>query len=852
MASRPKRFPKFGTPTALLVGVTYALTVVAMTWPAVVHLPDRLIGNNVDNWLYYWNDWWLERVFLERRSPFATPYMYYPTGTSLASHANSFTNSLMALPLRWIVGPISAHNLAFLLGLWLAAMGMFLFIRDVTRSAPAAFVAGFAFAFAPYHLTQRLGHGHLGAIQWWPFYALVLRRALCRRGVRPALAAGVFLAITAWSGLHLALLILIWTAAYVAWYLVQNVRSFRNSWRELLAWLGRVALVGAVAAVLCAPLLYAVATDLGALVDAAEVHRRPTVSQTDVLAYVVLPSYHPVFGGRVHRHYERFIVNRAYMPYIGFGVLALAGAGVARWRKESSFWVASLVCWVVLAAGPALRANGQLFEQVRLPYYYLQGVFPFSALRSPDRLNLLTAFSFAVLAGLGAAHLASRIRWLPIAMGAIVVFEYLCVPLPMWELPVVSPFTEKMAAEEATYAVVDYPMGYTISKFWLFFQTFHGKPTVEGHVSRYTREQYEFIGEQPLLNALYRVAERPPFLPPDTVQGRASRLGLGPALRGLDGAGVRYVLVHKPFLDAESEAHLQHVLPGVPTYEDEVLAVYDILDPHPVCYDGLPVSLTPGIDLLRFDVQPPDAGGQWSLQVVTALSDSQAARADCRIQLVGNEKLPPAVPVAFFDRAGEDWTWQQGDLDAAAIMVSMPPVSSPGTYRWSLTCPPGDVYLAPEELSRSASGMESYLRRHMDVMYGDAIRLAGYRWRTAGAALEVTLLWHAETAPQVDYKVFVHLLDRDGALVRQHDSFPCDWECPTGQWQAGHTIVDRAMLSIWGLAPGRYSVAVGMYGPDSMDRLAAESREGSPIPNGYLILPDEFEIARCASVRRSQ
>ena len=60
-------------------------------------------------------------------------------------------------------------------GLVLSALGTYLFVREVTGSARAAFVAGLLFAFAPY----RMGHSaHLNllSVQWAPFALYGLRR----------------------------------------------------------------------------------------------------------------------------------------------------------------------------------------------------------------------------------------------------------------------------------------------------------------------------------------------------------------------------------------------------------------------------------------------------------------------------------------------------------------------------------------------------------------------------------------------------------------------------------------------------------------------------------------------------
>jgi hypothetical protein len=106
----------------------------------------------------------------------------------------------------------------------------------------------------------------------------------------------------------------------------------------------------------------------------------------------------------------------------------------------------------------------------------VEHLFPISAIRVPDRFNLLTVFSLAVSAGLGTAQLEKRRSWLLIPLILLVIVECLCIPIPMLDLLPGSPFLTQMAQEPPTYAVVDYPMGYTASKRWLYYQTLHGKP----------------------------------------------------------------------------------------------------------------------------------------------------------------------------------------------------------------------------------------------------------------------------------------------------------------------------------------------------------------------------------------
>ncbi len=100
-----------------------------------------------------------------------------------------------------------------------------------------------------------------------------------------------------------------------------------------------------------------------------------------------------------------------------------------------------------------------------------------------------------------------------------------------------------------------------------------------------------------------------------------------------------------------------------------------------------------------------------------------------------------------------------------------------------------------------------YTRTLPTVIFADAIALSGYRWRTEGAQLKLSLDWDVLRAPGGDYKLFVHLLDASGALVGQYDAIPCACTCPTSGWQAGQHIHDSATLQLWNLPAGDYFLA---------------------------------------------
>jgi hypothetical protein len=130
---------------------------------------------------------------------------------------------------------------------------------------------------------------------------------------------------------------------------------------------------------------------------------------------------------------------------------------------------------------------------------------------------------------------------------------------------------------------------------------------------------------------------------------------------------------------------------------------------------------------------------------------------------------------------------------------------------------------------------------------GGQIALVGYNASTplstgasttlaSGDMLTLTLYWQALQVPQGDYKVFVHLLDEEGELVTQDDASPRDGRYPTWAWQAGDLVPDPHQLRLPDeRPPGPYHLAVGMYYPESGDRLPVSGPQG-PLPDRAILL----------------
>jgi hypothetical protein len=126
---------------------------------------------------------------------------------------------------------------------------------------------------------------------------------------------------------------------------------------------------------------------------------------------------------------------------------------------------------------------------------------------------------------------------------------------------------------------------------------------------------------------------------------------------------------------------------------------------------------------------------------------------------------------------------------------------------------------------------------------GAQIALVGYDTTTSAASdtLTLTLYWEALQAPQGDYKVFAHLLDATGALVAQDDAPPRSGSFPTWAWQPGDLVPDPHQVTLSDVRPpGPYYWLVGMYHPDTLERLPINGPEG-PLPDGAIRLGEVLD-----------
>jgi hypothetical protein len=313
-------------------------------------------------------------------------------------------------------------------------------------------------------------------------------------------------------------------------------------------------------------------------------------------------------------------------------------------------------------------------------------------------------------------------------------------------------------------------------------------------------------------------------------------------LRSLAKADVRYIVLHKGFASAEQLAARQDWLTFEPYHEDKDLVVYRT-EPRLGQDLVLAHEMTDEIGLIRVAFTPESATQTGSIQVDARWGSAAAPGKDhdACLNLVNAqgeiaqsvcEPLCPGWPTSG---------WDANEVVRGSYALPVDPFLEAGGYTLTLTLADGATGAqvgSPVVLGRV--GVKALPRVFVEprpahplrVRWGDAILLRGYELQGSAESLELTLYWQAKQRMDVSYKVFVHLIEATtGTIVTQDDAVPRRWTYPTSWWERDEMVEDTISLSLDGVSSGWYRLVVGLYNPETGERLPAYSADGERYPD---------------------
>ncbi|MEK8023890.1 MAG: hypothetical protein AAB229_08805 [Candidatus Hydrogenedentota bacterium] len=467
-----------------------------------------------DSWIMIWNFWWFKQAVVAlHASPLFCDYAWWPLGVDLHYHSTSPLNSLASVPLQFFLPLPAVDNLFFLSTFVLSGWAAFGAAYQLTRNTLGSLVAGWIFAFSPYHFYHRYQLEHL-SIQWIALFLWTFLRWQERRTpARAVCVAGAYLAIfyaNIYYGLFSSVLALLFFMNDIFF------RDRKTMMREkLIGWTVIAASSGTGAAPWLIP-MFRQANQPGRFKIPAWINIHQSL---DLFSFITPSPHNPLLASwfPLMPLYDRF-TGWENIGYLGFSVMVLACVGArAREFTRRKFLVLVCACFLILSLGPVLHVAGIVTlpgdRPIPMPQALLQVMPVISAARVPARYLAVAMLPLAILAGMGASRLAREHRVLLAPLLVLVVLEYWNAPMEM-TLPPDPEYCRVIAKDPDDCAVMDLPLKISTdsSEWWRsadpdergWLQTLHGKRSLGGPISHtaLTRAHFEYFLASPVLSPL--------------------------------------------------------------------------------------------------------------------------------------------------------------------------------------------------------------------------------------------------------------------------------------------------------------------------------------------------------------
>jgi hypothetical protein len=458
-----------------------ALTIV-MNWPQARHLTTH-VHNSDDPLLSIWRLAWIAHILPLHPSEILNGNIFYPEARTLGYSDAVLLQGVAAAPFLWAgVSAIAVYNGLLLSSIALSGWAMWLYAARLTRSRPAAVVAGVIYAFVPYRFDHFM-HLELQATFFLPLALLAVERLIETRSHRDAALLMAAVVGEVYSGIYYAVFLVTALALIVPFrmtYLDSGARA--KVVKALLP-------ASLVAALVVAPYLLVYLSNRATLGE----RRDP-----DIASFSASPENYLATtpDNVVHGEWSAGFGTSERRLFPGVVAILLTIAGVRSLdRRRGTLLICGSVGLIV-----SLGLNTPIYEWIR------DVIVPYRGLRAPARASILVFLAIAGLAAYGYARLAHGRSKLLGTLGAILttvllLAEYRTSLRDWLILPSQPPQVYQWLAAQPRLVVAEVPFAEPTGLhriydgLYMFNSTYHWQPLVNGYSGFFPRSFMELAHE---------------------------------------------------------------------------------------------------------------------------------------------------------------------------------------------------------------------------------------------------------------------------------------------------------------------------------------------------------------------
>jgi len=430
-------------------------------WPMILD-PNNVWAVGRDFFQNSWNLWWVNSAYENGQAFYQTDRLFAPTGTSLAFHTLSFTNSMPGLLLQQSLNLSlgATHTVLFLSAFVLSGLGGWALVRYLTAAPLAAFAAGVFYTFNPYH-TMMITQLNNVQFQWMPLVLLGLMLMYDRKAWWPVLFTAAMLALSGYTDWYQPL----FCALAGGVLLLTRMRKDKR-FRDSMMWT-RILVMTVIAAALMAPGAMPLVELLGQAGGGELEEPVRFIGETQLLG--MSPN-----GMSMHFFWP-VVLGWSTCLILLYTLIRVRAKGVGKfwWLLGVSF---------LLVQGPYLVILNHHFENIPMPMAIFQHLPVLDMIRVPHRFLILMLLGITGLLGYGLREFqVQRGKFMTFLVVPILALE-MQPPLPSPVQLRQAPIYPMMALESLDYAVLEMPIDYR-DGYTMWLQTGHGKKLLTGYTS---------------------------------------------------------------------------------------------------------------------------------------------------------------------------------------------------------------------------------------------------------------------------------------------------------------------------------------------------------------------------------
>lgn len=411
--------------------------------------------------------------------------IFYPEGASLLYHDLSFYNLFIFSILRPFFNPIALYNLLILSTFLLSGMGAFLLIKYLTRDSLVSLIGGFIFAFNPSHFAHSQHHITVSSIQFIPFFVLFFIKALKSNSKRYLFLASLFFlmnTLTTWVNLFIAICFMVFSYVYLMWQRKKII---------LLDVFIKMGIIILITGLIFLPWVSKlISTDLIYPLDRGG----HDIFVADAFAFFIPDPYHLLANIKIFKNINQRFSGFPWegAVYLGIVNLSIILFTFKRTIKKTARYFWGFFAFLVMAMGTQVNVLGQRIP-ILLPFSLIKRIPLLLHFRVPSRNIVLVYLFLAIISAFALKYLfdlyksSKKRNYLLILLCFLIFFDYYSICNKMTKVYLPAGY-KAIKSEDDEFGILDLPKSYIAIHAYMWYQTQHGFPIVQGDICHKIRK----------------------------------------------------------------------------------------------------------------------------------------------------------------------------------------------------------------------------------------------------------------------------------------------------------------------------------------------------------------------------